>query len=129
MATRLQQQTGGMINQAVDRGTDLLADRIEHYVGLTRDVCDVLRQRGETQPAQLLESTLTRVDSITSYLRNADGTQLYGDMRDMTRDRAWLLAGAGFITGLLAARAVRAGAYAPQDHYVERFDQRGDARG
>ena len=99
MATRLQQQTGGMINQAVDRGTDLLADRIEHYVGLTRDVCDVLRQRGETQPAQLLESTLTRVDSITSYLRNADGTQLYGDMRDMTRDRAWLLAGAGFITG------------------------------
>jgi hypothetical protein len=128
MATRLQQQTGGMINQAVDRGTDLLADRIQHYVGVTRDVCDLLRQRGETQPAQLLESTLMRVDSFTTYLRNADGAQLYGDMRDMTRDRAWLLAGAGFVTGLLAARAVRAGTYLPQQHYVEEFDQRGEAR-
>jgi len=127
MATRLQQQTGGMINQAVNRGTDLLADRIQHYVGVTRDVCDLLRQRGETQPAQLLESTLTRVDSFTTYLRNADGEQLFGDMRDMTRDRAWLLAGAGFISGLLAARAVRAGAYVPPEHYVEEFDQRGAA--
>ncbi|MBV9269587.1 MAG: hypothetical protein JO165_00730 [Candidatus Eremiobacteraeota bacterium] len=125
MATRLQRQTGGMINQAVDRGTDLLADRIDYYVSVARDVADSLRQRGEAQPADLLETTIVRVDYVTKYLRDADGTQLYGDVRELTRDRTWLLAGAGFVTGLLAARAIRASAMTPQDEYVEQFDQRG----
>jgi len=123
MATRLQRQTGGMINQAVDRGADMLADRIEHYADVTREMCDVLRRRGENQPAEFLEITLGRVDSVTSYLRDADGTRMYDDVRELTRDRTWLLAGAGFVTGLLAARAIRAGASGTQSAYVEEFDQ------
>lgn len=119
-----------MINQAVNGATGLLADRIAHYADVTRDVCDLLRRRGEAQPAYLLEKTLARFDSATAYLRSADGTQLYGDMREMTRGRTWMVAGAGLIAGLLAARAIRASATMPhQEDYVEQFDQRSERRG
>lgn len=119
-----------MINQAVNGATGMLADRIAHYADVTRDVCDLLRQRGEAQPASVLENTLVRVDSVTAYLRNADGTQLYGDMREITRGRTWMLAGAGVIAGLLAARAIRAGTATPhQTEYVEQFDQRSEHHG
>lgn len=110
MATSLQDRTGGIVNQAIDRGTDALADRVEHYTGVAREMCDVLRGRDEPQAAQMLESGIDRMTDITNYLRQSDGTRLMSDVQDFARGRTWLVAGLGFMGGILAARAIRAGA-------------------
>jgi len=127
MATSLQDRTGGIVNQAIDRGTDVLADRVEHYAGVAREMCDVLRQRGEPQAAQMLQSGVDRLTDMTGYLRESDGTRLMADVQDFARGRTWLVAGLGFMGGILAARAIRAGTMSPgsdweQQPYTERFD-------
>ena len=43
----LWQRSQGVINQAVGRGTEMLADRIEHYGGVATDVSEMLREKGE----------------------------------------------------------------------------------
>lgn len=114
-----------MINQAVGRGTGLLADRIEHYTNIAREVGDILRDRGEPQAADVAVMVSERVQGMARYLRNSDGTQIVSDMQDALRGRAWLLTGVGFVSGLAIARAVRTGAdYASsQRTYTEDYSQ------
>lgn len=95
------------INQAVDRGTTMLADRVEHYTNVARDVGEVLRERGEPQAAGVVETLAQRVGDVARYLRTSDGNALWNDMQTFSRDKGWLMAGAGFLGGLAAARAVR----------------------
>lgn len=115
-----------MINQAVGRGTGLLADRIEHYTNIAREVGDILRDRGEPQAADVAVMVSERVQGMARYLRNSDGTQLVSDLQDALRGRTWLLTGVGFVSGLAIARAVRTGAEyaANQQTYTEEYSQR-----
>jgi hypothetical protein len=97
----------GMINQAVDRGTGMLADRVEHYTNVARDIGGMLRERGEPQAADLLENIAQRGMGAARYLRNNDPQAMWNDAQEMVRGREWLLAGAGFLGGLALARTVR----------------------
>lgn len=97
----------GMINQAVDRGTGMLADRVEHYTNVARDIGDILRERGEPQAADVVQSVAERGIGVARYLRNNDPTAMWNDAQDLLRGRTWLLAGAGFLGGLALARTVR----------------------
>lgn len=103
----------GMINQAVDRGTGLLADRVEHYTNVAREIGDILRDRGEPQAADIVQSVAERGTGVARYLRNNDPVNMWNDAQELARGRTWLLAGAGFLGGLALARTVRtaAGSY------------------
>jgi hypothetical protein len=126
-STDLISRTGGLVNQAVSKGTGLLADRVEHYVNVAREVSDVLRERGEPQAAEFIDSAAGRVNSMARYLRNSDGSQLLSDAQAFAQGRTWFLAGLGLMGGMLAARAVRAandsGTWGGQTPYVEQFNQ------
>jgi hypothetical protein len=97
----------GMINQAVDRGTGMLADRVEHYTNVARDISDILRERGEPQAADIVHSIAERGIGVARYLRNNDTVNMWNDAQDLARGKTWLLAGAGFLGGLALARTVR----------------------
>jgi hypothetical protein len=97
----------GMINQAVDRGTGVLADRVEHYTNVAREIGEILRERGEPQAADFVELIAERGIGVARYLRNTDPSGMWNDAQDAARGRTWILAGAGFIGGLALARTVR----------------------
>ncbi|HET6896054.1 MAG TPA: hypothetical protein VFH72_11790 [Candidatus Baltobacteraceae bacterium] len=97
----------GMINQAVDRGTGMLADRVEHYTNVAREIGGILRERGEPQAADLVETVSQRGIEVARYLRNNDPASMWNDAQDLARGRTWILAGAGFLGGLALARTVR----------------------
>lgn len=103
-----------MIAQAVGRGTGLLADRVEHYTTIAREVGDILRERGEPQAADLAATLAERTQSVARYLRNTDGSRILSDVQEFARGRGWLLTGVGLISGLALARAVRSAADAAQ---------------
>lgn len=85
----------------------MLADRVEHYTNVAHDVGDVLRDRGETHAADFVDMLAGRVQGMATYLRRSDGTQMWSDAQEAARGRTWVLAGAGFVAGVAAARAVR----------------------
>jgi len=100
----------GMINQAVDRGTGMLADRVEHYTNVAREIGGILRERGEPQAADLVETVSQRGIEVARYLRNNDPASMWNDAQDLARGRTWILAGVGFLGGLALARTVRTAA-------------------
>lgn len=85
----------------------MLADRVEHYANVARDVEETLSRRGEPQAAAIVNILAGRASDAARYLRTHDGTALWSDVQYVARDKGWLLAGAGFLGGLAAARAVR----------------------
>lgn len=97
----------GLISQAVDRGTGLLADRVEHYTNVARDVGQILRERGEPQAAEFVDNMSQRAGGVARYLRTTDSATMWNDAQDIARGRTWLLAGVGFLGGLALARTVR----------------------
>lgn len=140
MAASLEQTRGEvlrksqtMMNQAVDRGTGMLADRVEHYTNVAREVGNILRERGEPQAADMVTSLADRGIGIARYLRNSDGGKMWSDAQELARGRTWLLTGVGFVGGLAIARAVRAAAdggagwetqEAYRDEYAQPYTQR-----
>ncbi len=115
-----------MINQAVNRGTGMLADRVEHYATIAREVGDILRERGEPQAADAASMIAERTQGAARYLRNTDGTEIWSDVQDFARGRMWLVIGVGLISGLALARAVRTAADygGSSDEYREQYSQR-----
>ena len=99
-----------MISQAVDRGTSMLADRVEHYTNVGREVGTVLRDKGEPQAAEFVESLSQRAQDVARYLRNNDGSAMWSDAQQYARGKTWLLAGVGFVGGLALARTIRTAA-------------------
>lgn len=115
----------GMINQVVDRGTGMLADRVEHYTNVARDIGDILRERGEPQAAEVVQSIAERGIGVARYLRNNDPAGMWNDAQELARGRTWLLAGAGFLGGLALARTVRTatGDYDDRPAYRDSYAQ------
>lgn len=140
MAASLEQTRGEilrrsqtMVSQAVDRGSGMLADRVEHYTNVAREIGDILRERGEPQAADMVSSLAERGIGVARYLRNSDGTKIWSDAQDLARGRTWLLTGVGFLGGLALARAVRTAADgnagwesepAYRDEYAQPYTQR-----
>ena len=124
----------GVINQAVDRGTGMLADRVEHYTNVAREIGDILRERGEPQAADLVTTVAERGVGVARYLRNNDTVRMWNDAQELMRGRTWIVAGAGFLGGLALARTIRtaAGDYSSrgetwedQPDYREQYAQPG----
>jgi len=85
----------------------MLADRVEHYTNVARDIGGILRDRGEPQAADFVENMAQRGVGVARYLRNNDTQSMWNDAQDLARGRTWILAGAGFLGGLALARTVR----------------------
>jgi hypothetical protein len=123
----LLQRSQTMIGQAVGRGTTILADRVEHYTNLAREIGDMLRERGEPAAADLVQTLSERGNDVARYLRTSDGSRLLSDAQQAARGREWLLTGVGFVSGLAIARAVRSsqynGAWEETPGYVDSYAQ------
>ena len=65
----LWQRSRGVINQAVGRGAEILADRVEHYGTVASDIGEVLCEKGEPQVADFADMLAVGVSDAASYLQ------------------------------------------------------------
>jgi len=95
------------LSVVVGQGTGLLAQRIEQYARIGDEIALTLRDNGERQAAEFAELLGARTHAAANYLRTRDGRRIWSDAQDAMSGRGWVMAGAGLLTGFLAARAIR----------------------
>lgn len=98
---------GDAINIMVSQGTSLLAQRIEQYARVGEEIAVTLRDNDERQAAEYAELLGGRARATANYLRTRDGRRMWSDAQEALGGRGWVMAGAGLLTGFLAARAIR----------------------
>ncbi len=108
---------GDAINIMVTQGTSLLAQRIEQYARVGDEIAATLRDNEERQAAEYAELLGGRAHATANYLRTRDGRRIWSDAQDALDGRGWVMAGAGLLTGFLAARAIRCSPPPPRYDY------------
>ncbi|HEY1976893.1 MAG TPA: hypothetical protein VGG89_10130 [Candidatus Baltobacteraceae bacterium] len=98
---------GDAVNVLVTQGTSLLAQRIEQYARVGDEIIVTLRKNDEVQAADFAELLSGRAHATANYMRTRDGRRMWSDAQDAMSGRGWVMAGAGLLTGFLAARAIR----------------------
>jgi hypothetical protein len=110
-----QETTSGALGQArsrlrdqVDRRSTQAGDQVQSAAQDVRKVAEQLRGQGKDTPARVAEQLADRAESFGSYLRDADGERLLGDVEAFARRQPWLVAAGGLALGFAASRFLKA---------------------
>jgi ElaB/YqjD/DUF883 family membrane-anchored ribosome-binding protein len=97
----------GALSGQLDTRSTQLGEQIGSTSQMLRQVASQARQEGNDQHARIAEKAAERTDRLSSFLTEADGEQLLSEAEEFARRQPWVLAGAGFLAGVLLARAMK----------------------
>jgi uncharacterized protein YjbJ (UPF0337 family) len=101
-------QARGRLRDQVDQRSTRAGDQVQSAAQDVRKVAEQLRGQGKETPARVAEQVADRAESFGSYLRDADGERLLGDVEDVARRQPWLVAAGGLALGFAASRFLKA---------------------
>ncbi len=101
-------QAKGRVQEEVDRRSTQVGEQVSSNAQDLRSVAEELRSQGKDTPAQLAEQIAARADRVGSYLKDADGDRILGDVEDLARRQPWAVVAAGIGLGFLASRFLKA---------------------
>jgi hypothetical protein len=101
-------QARGRLRDQVDQRSTRAGDQVQSAAEDVRKVAEQLRGQGKETPARVAEQVADRAESFGSYLRDADGERLLGDVEAFARRQPWLVAAGGLALGLAASRFLKA---------------------
>jgi hypothetical protein len=101
-------QARGRLRDQVDQRSTEAGERIAGTASDVRSVAEQLRNQGKDTPARVAEQVADRAESFGTYLRDADGERLLGDVEGFARRQPWLVAAGGLALGLVASRFLKA---------------------
>jgi hypothetical protein len=92
----------------VGRRSTWAGERVTAMAGDTREVADMLRQKGKETPARLADDAAERIEAFGTYLQESDTDRIIADARGFARRQpAAVVAGAAAI-GLAVGRLLKA---------------------
>jgi hypothetical protein len=116
-------QARGRLRDQVDQRSTQAGDQVQSAAQDVRKVAEQLRGQGKETPARVAEQVADRAESVSSYLRDADGERLLGDVEAFARRQPWLVAAGGLVLGFAASRFLKASSsrryQAGSDHGTE----------
>jgi hypothetical protein len=98
---------GGLRTQ-VDQRSRQAGEQLATLAGAVRQASDQLRSQDQHGPARIGDQLADRGEQAAAYLRERDGETILADAEQFAREQPWLVAGAGVLAGLVAARALKA---------------------
>jgi hypothetical protein len=97
-----------MLREQVDQRSTEYGEKVSGTASDLRSVGEQLRNQGKDTPAKLADQAAERTERIGSYLTDADGDKLLGDVEDFGRRQPWVVLGGGVLVGLAASRFLKA---------------------
>lgn len=113
-------QVSTKITEQADQRSIQAGEQITSMASAIRETSDTLRTKGQTMPANALDTVSEQVENLGSYLTRMDGTQMLHDLDDAARKRPWAVAAAMFGVGIAASRVFGASS---RNRYVARGGQ------
>jgi hypothetical protein len=114
-------ETGrGAVRRQVDQRSTQAGEHATAVADTLRQTATQLRSDGDGQKvryAQAADQAADRLERAGRYLTDADADELLGRVEDVARQQPWLIAGAGVLVGIAAARFMKASS-------TERYHQR-----
>jgi hypothetical protein len=101
-------QARGRLRDQVDQRSTQAGDQVQSAAQDVRSMAEQLRGQGKDTPARVAEQVADRAESFGSYLRDADGERLLGDVEAVARRQPWLVAAGGLALGFAASRFLKA---------------------
>lgn len=101
-------QVRGRLREQIDQRSTNAGEQVHSTANDVRSVAEELRRQGKETPARLAEQVADRVDSLGSYLRNADGERMLGDVERYARKQPWAVAAGAVALGFVASRFLKA---------------------
>jgi hypothetical protein len=101
-------QARGRLRDQVDQRSTQAGDQVQSAAQDVRSVAEQLRNQGKETPARVAEQVADRAESFGTYLRDADGERLLGDVEAFARRQPWLVAASGLALGFAASRFLKA---------------------
>jgi hypothetical protein len=101
-------QARGRLRDQVDQRSTQAGDQVQSAAQDVRSVAEQLRNQGKETPARVAEQVANRAESFGTYLRDADGERLLGDVEGFARRQPWLVAAGGLALGFVASRFLKA---------------------
>jgi hypothetical protein len=101
-------QARGRLRDQVDQRSTQAGDQVQSAAQDVRSVAEQLRNQGKETPARVAEQVADRAESFGTYLRDADGERLLGDVEGFARRQPWLVAAGGLALGIVASRFLKA---------------------
>jgi ElaB/YqjD/DUF883 family membrane-anchored ribosome-binding protein len=107
-AREVSTQTGSRVRQLVDERSGDAAAQVLSTADAMRRTGSQLREEGNDRPARIAEAVAERTERLGTYLEQADAERLLRDVESYARRQPWIVAGGGFVLGMLASRFLKA---------------------
>lgn len=107
-AGALKSQAADSLREQVDQRSSQAGEQVGAVSQALRSSGEQLRSEGHETPAKLIDGAAQRVDSVGSYLRDANSDRILSDAERWARSRPWLAAAAGALVGFAASRFLKA---------------------
>jgi len=118
VANEVRDQTvnlAGQVNRAMTEGKNRAADGLHHLAGVLRDTARNLGQNdASSRITTYTNRAATRIDAMSTYMRDADVSTMLGDAGRFARRRPEVLLAGTVLAGLLVARLLKARNAAPE---------------
>ena len=101
-------QARGRLREQIDQRSTQVGDEIRSTAHQVRSLAEQLRSQGKDVPARIIEQAADRSETFGTYLRNADGDRLLGDVESLARRQPWAVAAGGLALGFAASRLLKA---------------------
>lgn len=101
----------GMLRRQVDERSTMAGRQASSAADTLRQTASQMRLEGDPQKARMAsfaDQGADRLERVGSYLTDADADELLERVEDVARQQPWLIAGAGLLVGIAAARVLKA---------------------
>jgi hypothetical protein len=113
-----QQQVGdvaekgrGAVRRQLDQRSTQAGEQASSVAEALRQTASQIRTEGDPEKARLAyvaDQGADRLERVGAYLTDADADEILDRVEDVARKQPWLIAGAGLLVGLAAARFMKA---------------------
>lgn len=116
---QIKDKAKGVIIDQVDRRTTNLGNVVSGHVSNLRQMGSSLRTDGQDATASLVDMAADRLNRVATYLTQTDGDRIIHDLENVARRQPVVMAAAGLLFGLTAARLLKTGAAQRYRAYVD----------